>query len=196
MKKLNVLGLLLLVTTMVISCSDKPKRLTDEQIVEVLEGKQISSVGFSSSGDLEYDYPKRMSVEYVENGVCYQQELDADTGLGEPIEKGPLNEKLYYTIGMNDLFSFDMDSVFQNAVNFIKKESEDSFEYFAIANVSITARLNWKKEKKIYRRITLQATKKGEDSEYKFSHRKVTTVRNFYEFKFEILDNSEVKFEE
>lgn len=103
-------------------------------------------------------------------------------------------KKKRYTVSANELENFDYKKVIENAINHIKKESNDSFEHFAVPDVTLQTNINWKKQKEISRKITIQATKKGEESEYKFSHRKISSSKNFYEFQFDILENSEVKF--
>ncbi len=192
MKKVNVL-ILLLSAVFLLSCSSEPKRLSEEQINKLISGKNISSVSFMSSGDLKYDYPARVSISYVENGEEFYQLLSVEE-LEEPKNVGVFNEKRKFTASTDELFNFNIDQALENAISFIQKESNDAFEYFAIESVSVSAEKNWKGEKKICRTLKLQATKKNEKSEYKFSHRTVTEVQNYYEFEFDILEDATVKF--
>ncbi|MDO6490651.1 MAG: hypothetical protein ABJD66_14670 [Cellulophaga sp.] len=193
MKKINTLATLFLAALFMHSCSSEPKLITYEQIAEVVKGKQLSDISIDASGDLTYDFPSSIRIQYVDNSTTYSQKLNSE-GLSEPKKERPLNEKLYYTATWEELPDVDVDVAFTNAINYIKKESDDEFEYYTISSISIRPTKNWKKEKSVTQEITIQATKKGEESEYKFSHKKVSTTKNFYEFTFNILENSEVEF--
>ena len=196
MKYLHKLALILL-AIVTVSCSSEPQLISAEDIDKVIEGKEeVSRLVFSASGDLTYDYPSYMRVEYVENGKRYSQILDVQNGINEPKEESPLNTRLYYTVKPDELYNFDTGKVIENAIAFITKESEDGFENFAVSEITFTPTKNFKNEKEIKRVITLQATQKGEKAKHELGRRRVTTVRNFYEFKFDILENSEVKIKE
>ncbi len=184
---------LLLVAVFVISCSNEPERLTTEQINEALAGKQICYLSFMSSGDLKYDYPNRMRVRYVENGKEFGQWLTVEA-LETPEDEGIFDEKRSFAASLDELINFDINQVVENATSFIQKETNSAFEYFAIADVTVSAVKNWKGEKEIRKTLKLQATKKNETSEYKLSHKKLTEVQNYYEFEFEILEDSQVKY--
>lgn len=191
MKHLNKLAFVLL-TIFAVSCSSEPETLKQEDIDNLTKNKQIYYLSYSSSGDLKYDFPSTAIINYVENDTEYSQKLHT-TGLQEPKKENPVFKKKRYTVSANELENFDYEKVIQNAINFIKKESNDSFECFAVSSIIFRTNINWKKQNEISREITIQATQKGEKSEYKLSRRKVTSVKNFYEFEFDILENSEVK---
>lgn len=193
MKLLNKIALLFFISFFYTSCTNKHKSLNGDQIAKFIEDKQICYLNLRASGNLTYDYPNSIIMAYVKNNAKYTQVLNVEE-LKEPKKSYPLNENLYYATGANNLINFEVNKVLKNATNFIKKESNYGFEGFTILNITITPTQNWKKEKNIKREITIQAIKKTKELKHKFSKSKMPSSKNLYEFKFYILENSEVIF--
>lgn len=193
MKHSNKLTFVLL-TIFTVSCSSEPKSISEEDMTKVMDKiEEVNYLVYTSSGDLTYDFPAYMKVIYFENGKRYSQVLDLE-GIHDPKEEKIRFDSNKNKMDAEDLINFDITEVFNKAVNAINKETNNEFEGFTTSMLSVNPYINHNKKKKVRREITIQATKKGEESEYKFSRRKVTSTKNFYEFKFDILENSEVKF--
>lgn len=192
MKQLNKLTLVLL-TIFSVSCSNEPKSISEEDIAKVMDKIDVvNSVVYTSSGDLTYDFPAYMKVIYFKNGKRFSQVLDLK-GIHEPIEEEIRFDSDKNKMDAEDLFNFEMDVVFNNAISMINKETNNGFEGFTTSRLSVNPYISHRKEKKVRREIVIQATKKGEDESYEFKRKRVEIGRNYYEFNFEILDNSEVK---
>lgn len=83
---------------------------------------------------------------------------------------------------------FDLSKVINQAVDFINKESNNSF-YYVTSSLSI-----YSYKHKFYRTITLEATPKEGGTNTKFlPGRRIQTTRDYYEFNFEILEDSQIK---
>lgn len=139
-------------------------------------------------GWLKPDFPNNIGFMYAENGEGYTQRLSVeDKEIPQPEkEKFPMLEK-YAPKSYDELLDFDFSKALENAGKIINKESNNSLNYMLVGlNV-------YSYKDKFYWRLTYHATKKDDKATYKFSHRKITTVRDYYELKFEILQNGEVK---
>lgn len=192
MKHLKKLTLVLL-TVFAISCSSEPKSISEEDMTKVMDKIEVvNSLVYTSSGDLTYDFPAYMKVIYFENDKRYSQVLDLK-GIHEPKEEKIRFDSDNNKMDAEDLINFNIAEVFNRAVNVINKETNNEFEGFTTSRLSVNPYLNYKKEKKVRREITIQATKKGEDESYEIKRKRVEINKNYYEFKFDILENSEVK---
>lgn len=179
---------LLFVLTLIVSCSDTPTKLTDQQMQEVTKDKKLCYVSISSSGDLKPDFPNNIGFMYAENGEGYTQRLSVeDKEIPQPEkEKFPMLEK-YAPKNYDELLDFDFSKALENAGKIINKESDNSLNY-TLVGLNVYSYKN-----KFYRTLTYHATKKDDKATYKFSHRKITTVRDYYELTFEALKNGDVK---
>lgn len=99
---------LLLVLTLIVSCSDTPAKLTDQQMQEVTKDKKLCYISTSSSGDLKPDFPNNIGFMYAENGEGYTQRLSVeDKEIPQPEkEKFPMLEK-YAPKSYDELLDFD-----------------------------------------------------------------------------------------
>ncbi len=122
MKKLGSL-MLLLATFFMVSCSDnEPNLLTEEQVNEAFKDKMVYQVGFSASDELEPDFGS---------------EVD---GLGEAKQAGiygKFDSKRYVPIKFEfkKFFNFNSEKAVKEAVETIKKESPDTYDFFMVYNI-------------------------------------------------------------
>lgn len=194
MVNLKKWGILSLLTLLLVACSSDPERITDDQINAATEGKQLLSVLMTSSDDLEYDFPAWMNMIYVEDGIVYSQILDPD-GLRDKKEKKFMDASDYQAPLDYDTLvgNFDIEEIWAKATTYLDELSENQLENYCIKSITLDVPQKVFGDKPT-REITIQATKKGEEASTKLSGKRIQTTRNYYEFRFNVLDNLEIEY--